>query len=918
MKKYFFLIIFLLCFISIYNTKKVYASSEIHNHFNFENKNFKNIDGLIIDGLKVNIDGKEKSSLLKNDSEVVNTKNIELTTFNNFKGAIFSIKSIKFYIEQNESNINPHLFIATDLRNEVPYSEINDINSKIEEDEKGKYFEINILGDYISHSYKINFEKLHNIKKIDVIGKIFNENIFSDSQILVDNKNIDGYFMLDNVIKTDISFNSKAQLELLPPKGKSYELGKLIIGSNYSESQGVKSIKVSYFDLLQNKWIENKQENAKYNQNQNQKRQIFIIDLPNIQTNHIKLNIEFNNKWNKGIITEINAIGSCKTTVESLGSIIDHVDELSYDSKSLSLNWLKDLDIDLENYTININSTTNENIVSINGDINHDYGDNLVKVTYSIKDLSGKSFISKPIDILIPQKTENRTSINMLIDNKSFIKNPATGFVAYVEGFECSVHNLYENTIKNPNIRNLGLCLQISNKEDVKEYWEQMDELISNNLPVSILYIRQPWSWFEPKEGEFAWNDKNSACYALINGAKERGINLAFRILTCSASCGQQATPQFVFDAGAKYKYTDVQSYIGKTNEPYLDDEIFVKKFDNFINAFSREFDNEKTSFIDAHGHGEWGEMNNSMYISVFSNMNSTVNSLQRIYEKYFNNVLLGGQLMSLKGTKTIQKSFDINGANFVMRRDAFGSSKYLDGHKEVIRNLRGLGIPLFAENCYHHFYSRNFRWSTVIDYPEHGGKNEYGGDDPFYTMDSMFKKVIDDAVELKANTIDLRTLEECKLFYYYGMKYLNKFNQEAGYKIAIKNLSFDKTVKKGEKFNIASEWINLGGGIVPNKNKRWGNKVKISFALLDFKGNIIKQDIIPSDQINVGDFEKGNIYRNSYDFSIDKNIPIGNYQIAVSLVNSKENFIPYIKLANKNKLTDKGWMLLGNIEVVN
>ncbi|WP_208604253.1 hypothetical protein [Streptococcus cuniculi] len=33
-------------------------------------------------------------------------------------------------------------------------------------------------------------------------------------------------------------------------------------------------------------------------------------------------------------------------------------------------------------------------------------------------------------------------------------------------------------------------------------------------------------------------------------GARERKIQLAFRVL-CSASCGQQATPQLVFEAEA-------------------------------------------------------------------------------------------------------------------------------------------------------------------------------------------------------------------------------------------------------------------------------------------------------------------------------------------------------------------------------
>lgn len=722
--------------------------------------------------------------------------------------------------------------------------------------------------------------------------------------------------MIDNVIKTDKTFQVSDSLDIVAPKGQAYFLSQLVIASNYSEQQGLKRVIVSYYDLTKKMWCDLEPSLASYQLKQEQKRQILTVDMPSVQTNHLKLRCEFYGKWNKGIITEINGIGKQATSVHAIAANLDHVDVVYPDSSLITFNWLKNEQVPLEDYSIQIVSSSDEGSISKSGQIQHAVEDKIVQVVYSVEDAEGNRDLTNPIKITVPAKEEKMSYAKLSQDGNLFLKNPATGWVAYVEGFECSIHEQYGHTVHNPNARNVGLCLQIDDAEDAKEYWRQIDQLQAEGLPVSILYIRQPWSWFEPIEGQYAWKDTSSACYELIKGARERKIQLAFRVLTCSASCGQQATPQFVFDAGADYKYVNVEAYCGRTNEPYLDHPIFLQKFRQFVQAFAQEFDNEETAFIDAHGHGEWGEMNNAMYISWLSNMNRVVLQLQTIYEDYFHNVLLGGQVLSLKGTKTIQNSFDSSTSNFVMRRDAFGSDKYLGPHKETIRQIRNQGIPLFAENCYHHFQSRDFRWSTVIDFPNRGGLNEYGGDDPFYTMNAMMKKVVDDAVELRANTLDLRSLEDCKMFMMYGKSYLDKFSKNGGYRIKLNECSFTNQIDDRRQIDINTQWINKGHGIIPNKNKRWNNKVKLSFALLDNQGNVVQQELIPTEQLNVGELEHGQQYSYSYEFPVQHSIVAGHYQLAVALVNERQQFTPFIQLDNAGEYTDSGWLVLGDVHI--
>lgn len=68
----------------------------------------------------------------------------------------------------------------------------------------------------------------------------------------------------------------------------------------------------------------------------------------------------------------------------------------------------------------------------------------------------------------------------------------------------------------------------------------------------------------------------------VIQGALDRGMRLSFRVVVDSRDRKNEATPAYVFDAGAKY-YTDN----GKRS-PYPDDPIFQEKYAKFIEAFAQ------------------------------------------------------------------------------------------------------------------------------------------------------------------------------------------------------------------------------------------------------------------------------------------------------------------------------------------
>ena len=147
------------------------------------------------------------------------------------------------------------------------------------------------------------------------------------------------------------------------------------------------------------------------------------------------------------------------------------------------------------------------------------------------------------------------------------------------------------------------------------DFWTQLDKI---SVPVlgttikasdyaSILYIRTGWADLEPQEGVYAW-DNNAIVKMLIDGAKARGLKLAFRIVEDSRDKPRNFTPTYVRDAGA-------QGYVTQTGSvsvwsPYPDDPVFQTKYAKFIKAFAAKFDDpDVVDFVDGYGLGKWGRV---------------------------------------------------------------------------------------------------------------------------------------------------------------------------------------------------------------------------------------------------------------------------------------------------------------------
>lgn len=127
----------------------------------------------------------------------------------------------------------------------------------------------------------------------------------------------------------------------------------------------------------------------------------------------------------------------------------------------------------------------------------------------------------------------------------------------------------------------------------------------------SVVYLRIPWAYLEPSEGDYNWPALDSVTQRWI----ARGAQVAFRITT-SESWLRYATPEWVKDAGAKgvnwnFGFGEGGGPVpdGKLWDPDFADPVYLEKLENFLRAFAARYDGrDEVAFVDIGTYGMWGE----------------------------------------------------------------------------------------------------------------------------------------------------------------------------------------------------------------------------------------------------------------------------------------------------------------------
>lgn len=450
-------------------------------------------------------------------------------------------------------------------------------------------------------------------------------------------------------------------------------------------------------------------------------------------------------------------------------------------------------------------------------------------------------------------------------------------------------------------------------------YWDTeffVPELGRKVKPIdyaSACYLRVSWRLLNPQPGVYAWRDKNTQISQLIQGALDKGLPVAFRIVVDGRDQGLN-TPQFVFDAGARYYLADENNSTRRT--PYPQDEVFKSYYTTLIEELAKDFnDPVKCAFVDAYGLGKWGEAHNVIYESVGEKTTANTEKLKEevfewvtdLYARTFTKVPLVINYHRLVGHPASWGSANENSSKLLtsainkgysIRHDAFGMTDYYQNWEEQFAADWAYQRPIIMEGG----------WIT-------GGTHRYWIDSSKKYREGhpedVRKGEFDLSAEAHVNMMDFRAGYETETWFTRSFSLVQRFIAEGGYRLYPDQVYLPKSIKSGSSVSIKHRWRNVGWGYFPNNIPQWNYKYKVAFALLDAGGNAVKvfvdTDSEPSKWLKKS--------TTSYDFETIVDVASGNYTWAVAIVDTKNGNKPDIQLAVSNEKTTSGWTKL--LEVI-
>lgn len=314
---------------------------------------------------------------------------------------------------------------------------------------------------------------------------------------------------------------------------------------------------------------------------------------------------------------------------------------------------------------------------------------------------------------------------------------------------------------------------------------------------VSTIYFRLPWCELEPEEGEYRWDLIDT--YAANWIAK--GKRIAFRI-TCCENRFEYATPKWVFDAGAKCRaynmhdfsthWTDVTLY-----EPDYLDPIFLKKFENFLRALAAHYDGKPyVDFIDVGSFGLWGE-GHTFYTTKLDTKQTC--EIVKIHMDLWRKCLPNSYLVICDDTgagteESVNDNWLVKPDSEAMQYARAHGIGFRDDSVMVWKPPKSLQrdnwarlfaptLPVVVEHDHYVLTQHSRSWS-----------------------DYWFLRSV---VDYRASYMSIHGFPRQYLKERAGI--LKEVNKILGYRFELRQVTYPKEVKIGEKVKINARWANVG-----------------------------------------------------------------------------------------------------------
>lgn len=359
----------------------------------------------------------------------------------------------------------------------------------------------------------------------------------------------------------------------------------------------------------------------------------------------------------------------------------------------------------------------------------------------------------------------------------------------------------------------------------ISNYGSKLDpsDTLDDFPGLSVAYLRVPWAFLEPSEGEFTWELLDTPAQRWIS----KGKRIALRI-SCCESWMRYATPEWVKNAGAQgYDFTPGQGIVEKGQywEPEYADPIFLAKLERFLEAMAARYDgNPNVDFIDIGSLGVWGE--GHTWASTKLEYSDEVKKLHiDLHCKHFQHTLLA-----------ISDDFagpSNPGPEFPLMDYAF--------EKGVTLRDDSIMVQPPPHSWYHANMAEAF-WPTlpvVLEHEHYGGSVKKGAWDK-----ELFLKSVEDyhASYMSIHWWPRVLLEE-------NREVIDQINQRMGYRLQLREATWPKQVRLGESFEVQMKWANAG--VAPCYPGGY-----VATTLKDSQGGIVSAQV--NEAFNVRDLAVG------------------------------------------------------------
>lgn len=304
---------------------------------------------------------------------------------------------------------------------------------------------------------------------------------------------------------------------------------------------------------------------------------------------------------------------------------------------------------------------------------------------------------------------------------------------------------------------------------------------------LSTVYLRVPWAFLEPKEGEFNWSLFDTPTQRWIS----KGRKIAIRMTSCE-SWMRNATPTWVQDAGAKgieFEFGKGPKPGGPLWEPDYLDPVFLQKLERFLAAAAQRYDgNPNVAFIDVGSFGMWGEGHTGF----------------------------GSRLDAQQTLAVVKRHIDLHTKLF--RHTQLVISDDVAGHNTPGRHLPAIAYALSNQvslrddsilvqpppnSWYHAEMAQEFwpRLPVVLEHEHFGSSKQRGA----WSGDLLVKSVEDyHASYMSIHWWPRELLAE-------NREAVARINRRLGYRIQLKEMSWPAEVALGQPFVVDTSWANAG-----------------------------------------------------------------------------------------------------------